>query len=113
MEPDATSPVSPAASATVLVLRNAPRGIEVLLLKRHGLSDVLGGAYVFPGGKVDSQDTTLVDRLDQPLVNLRNCLGELQLTEIAAGALYAAAIREGGSWRVVRNRGSGNRPLVV
>ena len=29
------------------------------LLKRHGLSDVLGGAYVFPGGKLDASDAQL------------------------------------------------------
>ena len=44
----------PRAAATVVLLRDAPAGLEVFLIKRHGLSDVLGGAYVFPGGKVDA-----------------------------------------------------------
>src|SRR4051812_49008962 len=44
------------ASATVVMLRDGASGLEVFLVKRHGLSDVLGGAYVFPGGKVDSED---------------------------------------------------------
>ena len=38
------------------MLRDAPGGLEVFLIKRHGLSDVLGGAFVFPGGKLDDED---------------------------------------------------------
>ena len=49
-----TTPPRPAA--TVMLLRDAPGGLEVFLVRRHGLSDVLGGAYVFPGGKVDRED---------------------------------------------------------
>ena len=52
-----TGPVR--AAATVVMLRDAPGGLEVFLIKRHGLSDVLGGAYVFPGGKVDTVDALL------------------------------------------------------
>ena len=48
-----------AHAATVVMLRDGPAGLEVFLLKRHGLSDVLGGAYVFPGGKVDLDDAKL------------------------------------------------------
>ena len=43
----------PRNAATVVLLRDTPQGLEVFLVKRHGLSDVLGGAYVFPGGKLD------------------------------------------------------------
>ena len=45
----------PRAAATVVMLRDMPTGLEVFLMKRHSLSDVLGGAYVFPGGKVDAR----------------------------------------------------------
>ncbi len=86
---------SPArASATVVLLRDAPGGLEVFLLKRHGLSDVLGGAYVFPGGKVDADDADLAGRLDLPLESLAAALGEPQLPVREAAALYVAAIRE-------------------
>ena len=47
----------PLDAATVMMLRDGEAGLEVFLLKRHGLSDVLGGAYVFPGGKVDAGET--------------------------------------------------------
>ena len=56
-----TTPPRPAS--TVMMLRDVDGsgdvGLEVFLLKRHGLSDVLGGAYVFPGGKVDRFDAEL------------------------------------------------------
>jgi 8-oxo-dGTP pyrophosphatase MutT (NUDIX family) len=88
------TPASPFPSATVLMLRDAAGGLEVFLLKRHGLSEVLGGAYVFPGGKLDRDDALLIDHLDQPAVALRDALGEPELDEAYAAALYVAAIRE-------------------
>ncbi|HSV78918.1 MAG TPA: NUDIX hydrolase [Ramlibacter sp.] len=84
----------PISSATVILLRDAAGGPEVFLLKRHGLSDVLGGAYVFPGGKTDPMDQDFVGRIDQPLAPLHAALGEPQLDEIEAAALHVAAIRE-------------------
>jgi 8-oxo-dGTP pyrophosphatase MutT (NUDIX family) len=50
-------PVTPRDSATVIVLRDGPAGLEVFMLERHIASDFLGGAYVFPGGTVDARDT--------------------------------------------------------
>ncbi|HVZ46204.1 MAG TPA: NUDIX hydrolase [Ramlibacter sp.] len=84
----------PLPSATVLLLRDQAAGLEVFLLKRHGLSDVLGGAYVFPGGKRDRDDLELTARLDQPLAALQASLGEPELAPDEAGALYIAAVRE-------------------
>ena len=65
-------------------------------MKRHGLSDVLGGAYVFPGGKVDAADAQLdmVAHLDQPLRVLHAGLNEADISERTAGGLYVAAMRE-------------------
>lgn len=84
------------ASATVVMLRDGEGGLEVFLQKRHGLSDVLGGAYVFPGGKVDAEDaeTAMHARLDAPPALLRETLGEPDLDEVDAAALYVAAVRE-------------------
>ena len=84
----------PLASATVVLLRDGGQGLEVFLLKRHGLSDVLGGAYVFPGGKVDLEDAALDSRLDQPRHALHAALGEPGLAPLEAAALYIAAVRE-------------------
>jgi len=54
--PDMTvSPPSP--SSTIVLLRAAAAGPpEVLLLKRHERASWLGGAWVFPGGRVDDGD---------------------------------------------------------
>jgi 8-oxo-dGTP pyrophosphatase MutT (NUDIX family) len=89
-----TTPLRPAA--TVVLLRDAPAGLEVFLMKRHALSDVLGGAYVFPGGKVDAADAELdmAAHLDQPLQVLHAGLNEADISERTAGGLYVAALRE-------------------
>jgi 8-oxo-dGTP pyrophosphatase MutT (NUDIX family) len=86
----------PRPAATVVLLRDAPAGLEVFLMKRHGLSDVLGGAYVFPGGKVDAADAELDMTLhgDQPASALHAGLGEAGISETTAAALYVAALRE-------------------
>jgi 8-oxo-dGTP pyrophosphatase MutT (NUDIX family) len=84
------------AAATVVMLRDGAQGLEVFLVKRHGLSDVLGGAYVFPGGKVDSADShvDIQSRLDTAPAALHRALNESQLDDLAAAALHVAAMRE-------------------
>lgn len=83
-------------AATVAMLRDGPEGLEVFLLKRHGLSDVLGGAYVFPGGKVDSADSEIESALflDETPLQLRERLREPDLDERSALGFYVAAVRE-------------------
>ena len=87
----------PRASSTLVLLRDAPQvGLEVFLLRRHQASAVLGGAYVFPGGKLDPADC-LPDvhaRLDQPLQQLHKQLAEPELSTEEAAGLYVAALRE-------------------
>jgi 8-oxo-dGTP pyrophosphatase MutT (NUDIX family) len=87
---------APRDAATVVMLRDGLLGMEVFLLKRHGLSDVLGGAYVFPGGKLDARDAALnpEQHLDQPLAHLHQSLGEPSITPEMAASLYVAAMRE-------------------
>jgi 8-oxo-dGTP pyrophosphatase MutT (NUDIX family) len=84
------------AAASVVMLRDAAGELEVFLLKRHGLSDVLGGAYVFPGGKVDLADADLdmQAHLDSPADVLHAALGEPDLDPVQAAVLYIAALRE-------------------
>ncbi len=48
--------LSPRPAATVITLRDAPEGYEILMLRRNLNSDFVGGAYVFPGGGVDAAD---------------------------------------------------------
>ena len=65
-------------------------------MQRHGKSDVLGGAYVFPGGKVDAADTELDMgfHLDQDPHTLHGSLSETDIDPLTAAGLYVAAIRE-------------------
>ena len=48
------APTRPAA--TVLLLRDTPEGIEVLMTRRSMTASFAPGAYVFPGGGVDASD---------------------------------------------------------
>lgn len=97
METKAQPPgMTPRAAATVALLRDAEEGMEVFLVKRHGLSDAFGGAYVFPGGKVDPADTdvAVLQRLGAPLDSLHAALGEAQLDVSTAAGFFVAACRE-------------------
>jgi 8-oxo-dGTP pyrophosphatase MutT (NUDIX family) len=77
--------VVPVPAATILLVRDAPDGLEVFMVKRHHQIDFISGALVFPGGKVDKHD---------------NDAGLVEFTDGGAGwtdamrALGAAAIRE-------------------
>ena len=86
----------PRPAATLMMLRDGAAGLEVFLLKRHGLSDVLGGAYVFPGGKLDLQDSDIDGdaHLDQPSAHLHSSLNEPGIDQATATGLYVAALRE-------------------
>jgi 8-oxo-dGTP pyrophosphatase MutT (NUDIX family) len=45
-----------APAATAVLLRDSADGIEVLLLKRNSQLAFHGGAWVFPGGRIDAAD---------------------------------------------------------
>jgi len=78
------------------LLRDSDQGMQVLLLKRHQASNVLGGAYVFPGGKLDlaDQHPDLLAHLSQPPAKLQQRLAEPDLSAERAAGLFVAAIRE-------------------
>jgi len=75
----------PRLSATVLLVRDAARGLEVFMVERHHQIDFATGALVFPGGQVDAADgeTSLGAR----------CAGDAALDDDAR-ILRVAAIRE-------------------
>ncbi len=85
----------PLPSATVIVLRDGPSTLEVLLVRRHGNSAVLGGVHVFPGGKLDAADH-VVDpaALDRSPHECALCLNEPGLEPATALGLHVAALRE-------------------
>lgn len=67
--------MDPRPASTVMLLRDAPDGLEVFMLRRSAQSRFAPDAYVFPGGTVDESDReSLVDgallkhlfRMEQP-----------------------------------------------
>ena len=67
---DNTRPGSPDGSlwdpeaipaATVVVLRDGPDGVEVLMLRRDRDLSFAGGMWVFPGGRIDTADLQQVE----------------------------------------------------
>ena len=83
-------PAVPRDSSTVIVLRDGAASVDVFMLERHLNSDVLGGAYVFPGGTVDADDADpdLADLVDGIDGDLTRALGP------GALGLIVCAIRE-------------------
>jgi len=55
-ELNAGGPVTPRQAATVIVLRGGSATLEVLLVKRNPAQRFMGGAWVFPGGAVDTAE---------------------------------------------------------
>ena len=86
----------PRDAASVVMLRDGATGLEVLLMRRHTDSAVLGGAYVFPGGKVDAPDAApdTLAQLDRAPAELHARLGEPALSPEQAAAFYVASVRE-------------------
>ena len=86
----------PVDAASVLLLRDSDEGLQVLLMRRAQASQVLGGAYVFPGGKVDAEDHApqALAHLSETPEGLRDRLHEPSLDAARAAGLFMAALRE-------------------
>lgn len=87
---------APRPAASLVLLRDGPGGLQVLLLERPSDDAVLAGAHVFPGGKLDREDgdDDLLARIDASPDALHARLGEPELAPHEAAALYVAALRE-------------------
>jgi 8-oxo-dGTP pyrophosphatase MutT (NUDIX family) len=81
-------------ASTVIVLREADGALETFMLCRHHQSGFMGGAHVFPGGKVDQSDSGpgWQARIDRPAEEITALLGEAD-AEVGLGLLIAA-VRE-------------------
>jgi 8-oxo-dGTP pyrophosphatase MutT (NUDIX family) len=81
-------------ASTVIVLRETGEELETFMLCRHQQSGFMGGAHVFPGGKVDPSDSDPAwrARIDRSAEDLSKQLGE---TDANVGlGLLVAAVRE-------------------
>lgn len=89
--PDATPAVVPRPAATVMLLRDRPAGMEVLLLQRAASTPFVPGAHVFPGGAVDDADADH----DDVVVGLSRDEADRILGVASGGrAFWLAAVRE-------------------
>jgi glyoxylase-like metal-dependent hydrolase (beta-lactamase superfamily II)/8-oxo-dGTP pyrophosphatase MutT (NUDIX family) len=87
------SALVPRPAATLILLRAGAPGPEVLMLQRTKSAVFLGGAYVFPGGSLDSADAD--PRIVSRTVGLNDAQASARLGIESGGlAFYVAAIRE-------------------
>ena len=77
-------PAPAVPSATIMMLRQRPSGLEVFMVVRHHQIDFASGALVFPGGKADPQD------FDDDLVPYLDGAAE----DVDMRAIQVSAIRE-------------------
>jgi len=90
---------APRPAASVVLLRDAPEGLEAFLLERPEKAEVMGGVWVFPGGKVDPEDHRSPDTMDGEITLdcTRNFHRRLacEVVDLAqAAAFMRAALRE-------------------
>ena len=79
-------------AATVVVLRDGPAGPEVFMVRRHEDTAFMGGAHVFPGGRVDPVDGDADERWCDGVAHATTQLAGLEKSE--AVAYHVAAARE-------------------
>ncbi|MEI8254621.1 MAG: hypothetical protein WCJ30_03020 [Deltaproteobacteria bacterium] len=89
--PDAPD-VTPRDAATVILLRDGADGLELFFVKRHADVRFMGGAYVFPGGKLEASDSDPRVPGDLDLEASAARLGDPEPAR--ARGLHVAAIRE-------------------
>lgn len=90
---DASAPPAPTRdAATVLLCREGAEGLELFFVKRAADVRFMGGAYVFPGGKLDPEDAEPSLPGDLDGASCAAALGEPDPSR--ARALYVAAARE-------------------
>ncbi len=89
-------PALPRPAATVVLMRDADVGVEILLLKRVHSAGFVPGAYVFPGGRVDRADAdpAVLDRSVSLTEDMAAERMRLPDADPPAVAYYLAALRE-------------------
>ena len=92
-KPRVPGPVPARDAATIMLVRDAAESFEVCMLRRHLNSDFVGGAFVFPGGKVDEADRS---ELAKTVCAGRTDAQASELLDVVSGGLafFVAALRE-------------------
>lgn len=87
-----TRPVTPKQAASLILVRRAADGPEVLLGRRAGRHRFLPDMYAFPGGRVDASDRSEITL--NPLILNNNIFSVDPIDEHDLQALAVAAVRE-------------------
>lgn len=80
------TPAPAKPSASVVVVRDGADGIEVLMLRRNEKISFHGGAWVFPGGRVDAEDGDYVDGAEMDIAKRAAVRETLEETGLAVTA---------------------------
>ncbi|MGH9140487.1 MAG: NUDIX hydrolase [Vicinamibacterales bacterium] len=83
---------NPRPASTVVVLRDSPAGPEAFMVRRHESTAFMGGAHVFPGGRVDAADRDADDSWCDGVDHATRQIENLPVAE--AIAYHVAAARE-------------------
>lgn len=104
------------AAATVVLLREATDGWELLLLERHAATAFAGGAMVFPGGRVDPGDAAVAAEPAHEgfagltpvdaAARVAACREAFEEAGIVLGSRPRLAADERSAWRTRLNAGS-------
>jgi 8-oxo-dGTP pyrophosphatase MutT (NUDIX family) len=95
-------PANPRPAATVVVLRDSPSGPEVFMVRRHEGTAFMGGAHVFPGGRVDAADHDASDAWCDGIDDVR--MESVRLTPSAAESAPADAAADAVAYHVAAAR---------
>src|SRR5579864_3556498 len=85
-------PSDPRPASTVVMLRDGVSGPEVFMVRRHEGTAFMGGAHVFPGGRVDAGDRDVAASWCDGMTHAFRQLPELPAED--AIAYHIAAARE-------------------
>jgi len=79
---DEGEPTTPRESASLILVRDGERGLELLLVRRNPAARFMGGFWVFPGGAVDAGE-------DHRTAAVRELAEEAAVTNLEPEALVA------------------------
>ena len=83
-------------AATIIILREAPDGFQVFMVRRHSKSGFMADRYVYPGGKLDETDCTQVAARHIEGLTPQQATERLEedVEPLRATGLFLAGIRE-------------------
>src|SRR5438045_8894607 len=85
---------TPRPSASVILVRDGPEGLETFMVRRHVRSPVAPSAYVFPGGTVREDDAELAVTNREALAAAISDRSDTRVDLASAAELSVCAVRQ-------------------